>query len=344
MRCHLLEYTKEHYSELEVELKKQLVVRRQSLAGYLETMEWTPASGSEITLLILCRMFNISILVLRSDFIWLSKNVALLKCDVVLVQNCDGHFLGTKRLGGQLVDIGEVPQYKVNKRKSPSIQTSTPKDRDITTSCVELQDADLSPIGEKDNLSKMQDSTFSLNETSESTQRLREEVKKFEETSILDETVKEVASDVNANRVYGKLNIRDIGKDTLSDFSPTVKAPRNSDVLTPNSTQPLNVMTNSIITDESESVPLGIADQDAEDSIHDQELSKGQQGEIYSSESFPVENVQKSSPSEMNLSTPIRQEDDSDYDVNAEKSEISEDRAERAIVKSEICDMNVKVE
>ena len=96
MRCHLLEYAKEHYSELEVELKNQLVVCRQSLAGYLEIMEWTPASGSEITLLILCRMFNISILVLRSDFIWLSKNVAPLKCDVVLVQNCDRHFLSTK--------------------------------------------------------------------------------------------------------------------------------------------------------------------------------------------------------------------------------------------------------
>ena len=39
MRCHLLEYAKEHYSELEVELKNQLVVRRQSLAGYLEIME-----------------------------------------------------------------------------------------------------------------------------------------------------------------------------------------------------------------------------------------------------------------------------------------------------------------
>ena len=153
---------------------------------------------------------------------------------------------------------------------------------------------------------------------------------------------------MNASRVYAKLNIRDIGKDTSSDFLPTVKAPRNSDVLTPNSTQPLNVTTNSIITDESESLPLGVADQDAEDSIHNQELSKGQQGEIYSSESFPVENVEKSSPSEMNSSTPIRQEDDCDatvdYDVNAEKSEISDDRAERAIVKSEICDMNVKVE
>ena len=102
MGLHLLDYTKDNYGELETALKKPLEVRRQSLQNYLEMMEWTPSSGLEITLLIICRMFKISILVVRSNFIWVSENIAPFNADGVLVQNCNGHFLGTKRIDSKL--------------------------------------------------------------------------------------------------------------------------------------------------------------------------------------------------------------------------------------------------
>ena len=126
MRLHLLDYTKENYAELETALKKPLEVHRQSLQNYLELMEWTPSWGSEITWLIICHMFRISILVVHANFIWVSENIAKFSADVVIVQNCNGHFLGMKMIDSKLVDIGEVPWYTVNKRKSPSVKMSTP--------------------------------------------------------------------------------------------------------------------------------------------------------------------------------------------------------------------------
>ena len=149
-------------------------------------MEWTPSSGSEITLLILCHMFRISILVVHSDFTWVSENIAPLSADVVIVRNCNGHFLGMKRIDSKLVDIGEVPRYTVNKCKSPCVKTLTPKERGILTDPVELIDPGVSPISEKQEESSKEDTGFSLNETTSSTRMLWNEVRKFEEGSLED--------------------------------------------------------------------------------------------------------------------------------------------------------------
>ena len=173
----MLNYTKENYVELETALKKQLEVHRQSLQSYLELMEWTPTSGSEITLLILCHMFHISILVVCSDFIWVSENIAPLSADVVIVQNCNGHFLGMKRIDSKLVDIGEVLRYTVNKRKSPCVKTSTPKERGNITDAAEIIDPGVSPILEKEEESSKEDTAFSLTETTSSTRMLQNEVR-----------------------------------------------------------------------------------------------------------------------------------------------------------------------
>ena len=185
MRLHLLDYTKENYGELETALKKPLEVHRQSLQNYLEKMEWTPGSGSEITLLIICYMFKISILVVRADFIRVSENIAPFNADVVIVQNCNGRFLGTKRIDSKLVDIGEVPWYTVNKRKSPSVKMSTPKEqRNGEEPMAELIDPGLSPIVKQENQASKDDTGFSMSETTSSTRRLCQEVIQFEETTM----------------------------------------------------------------------------------------------------------------------------------------------------------------
>ena len=184
MHLHLLDYTKENYGELETALKKPLEVCRQSLQNYLEVMEWTPSSGSEITLLILSHMFRISILVIRTDFIWVSENIAPFNADVVIVQNCNGHFLGMKRIDSKLVDVGEVPQYIVNKCKSPSLKMSTPKERGNDKYVADVIDPGLSPILEQDKQFTKDDTGFSLSETTSSTRMLHNEVRQFEEGTI----------------------------------------------------------------------------------------------------------------------------------------------------------------
>ena len=225
MRLHLLDYTKENYAELETALKKPLEVCRQSLQNYLEMMEWTPSSGSEITLLIICHMFKISILVVRADFIWVSENIAPFSADVVIVQNCNGHFLGTKRIDSKLVDIGEVPQYTVNKRKSPSVKTLTPKEqRNGQEPMAELIDPGLSPILEQENKSLKDDTGFLMSETTSSTRRLHQEVIKFEERTIEenDDSIAEEVEDKKVSENVSKLNIKDIRNDTSSDVTPNI--------------------------------------------------------------------------------------------------------------------------
>ena len=67
--------------------------------------------GFETTLLILAHMFNIDILVLRQDFVWISSKVAPIMCPVVLVQDETGFFLGT--CTDFPIHVGSVPVVTV---------------------------------------------------------------------------------------------------------------------------------------------------------------------------------------------------------------------------------------
>ena len=96
-------------------------------------MEGTSTPGYELTLLIVSDMFTINICVVRSDFLWLSRDVPLEKCQVILVLilvYLSGEYIGTKSTCGKApIYVGPVPKMSVNKnyKKSPSIvQTSTP--------------------------------------------------------------------------------------------------------------------------------------------------------------------------------------------------------------------------
>ena len=245
MCLHLLDYTKENYHELETALKKPLKVRRQSLQNYLEMIEWTPSSGSEITLLIICCMFNISILVVHIDFIWVSENIAPFSADVVIVQNCNGHFLGMKRIDSKLADIGEVPQYIVNKCRSPYVKMLTPKDRgNDKVDMGELIDPGLSTTVEQGKDSTKNDTGFLLSETNSSTRMLQEEVKQFEEGTIEDKEglISGQVEDKKVSQNVQKLDIRDIGIDTGSDISGNITDGNKEILMMQNSTQPIDIM------------------------------------------------------------------------------------------------------
>ena len=130
MRKHLITYCKENIGLLQILLSEQLTQRKLTLQQYMCLMEGTPTCGYEITLLILSQMFNIAILVIRSDFLWVSTQVPPRECPVVIIQNTSGKFLGTKSTCGvNAVSVGTVPKISVNKRRSPVlINSSTPDD------------------------------------------------------------------------------------------------------------------------------------------------------------------------------------------------------------------------
>ena len=116
MRTHLIDYAEKNEMEIREIVDPLLKKRGMNFQEYLQMMKRQTTCGFEITLLILARMFKISILVVRSDYLWLSEDIAPIHCDVVLVQASDGNFYGTKT--NRKVDIGEVPKFDKPKREA----------------------------------------------------------------------------------------------------------------------------------------------------------------------------------------------------------------------------------
>ena len=229
MRQHLIEYTEANHDHLETVLSDNLRYRNMSLKDYIDAMKYTPTCGFDITLLILSIMFKIDILVVRSDFLWVSGEVAPNQCQIVLVQGCNGSFLGTKKNDGtHFVNVGEVPKIVVNKCKNKnSINTSAPltNSKSKAATLQRTMEDQLSPIiRERVNAGDL-NASFDPNETSESTQILRNEVKQFEEklacesstTCTLTSTEKDKEkvdtekSEINDLSEEGHLRIQDIG-------------------------------------------------------------------------------------------------------------------------------------
>ena len=52
-------------------------------------------SELEVTLLILSCLYRCGIMVIRSDFVWLSHSIKPELCPIVIVQNATGQFMGT---------------------------------------------------------------------------------------------------------------------------------------------------------------------------------------------------------------------------------------------------------
>ena len=250
MRQHLIEYTEANHDHLETLLSHNLGYRNISLKDYIDAMKYTPTCGFDITLLILSIMFKIDILVMRTDFLWVSGQVAPNQCQIVLVQGCNGSFLGTKKIdGSHFVNVGEVPKILVNKRKKKnSVNTSTPITNSMAKAATlqKQMEEQLSPIiHERDNAGDL-NASFDHNETSESTQILRNEVKQFEEklgcessatfnstsTDKDKEKVDAEKSEINDLAEEGQLRIEDIGggseDEEITDPDRTVEAPETA--------------------------------------------------------------------------------------------------------------------
>ena len=96
MRYHLHSYGKNNGKELSKKLVGALRKRNLDFSTYLAKMYYCTICGFEITLMVLSRMYNVDVVVIRPDFVWLSRAVAPITCGIVLVQDSSGNFLGTK--------------------------------------------------------------------------------------------------------------------------------------------------------------------------------------------------------------------------------------------------------
>ena len=179
-------------------------------------MEGTPTCGYEITLLILSQMFNIVILVIRSDFLWVSTQVPPRECPVVIIQNTSGEFLGSKSTCGvHPISVGTVPKISVNRRRSPIlVKSSTPDDysRKHAQEFDNRLKEELSPIPENDENLECRSVDSEFNESLD----LLASLNKVEITK--DKVLGD--SDHNTNNVAKgnvHLNIKDIGNDMSDD-------------------------------------------------------------------------------------------------------------------------------
>ena len=96
MRYHAHSFATRHRDKLEVILINLLAQRSVDYDGYLDKMFNIRTCGFETTLIIVSIMLGIDICVLHPGFVWLSEDVPPYKCPVVLVQDINGRFYGTK--------------------------------------------------------------------------------------------------------------------------------------------------------------------------------------------------------------------------------------------------------
>ena len=111
MWYHLHSYGTNNEKELSKRLVGALQKRNLDLSIYLVKMYYCTTCAYEITLLLLSQMNNVDIVLIRPDFVWLSRPVAPITCGIVLVQDASGNFLGTKT--NNPVYIGLVPKISL---------------------------------------------------------------------------------------------------------------------------------------------------------------------------------------------------------------------------------------
>ena len=146
MRNNLLRYIEANREELELLVEGNLHDRDMTFDEYVTMMKKNETCGYKITLRIIGEMFQVAILVVHSDFLWISEKVEQINCGIVLVQNCEGCFYGTQ--GKKKVNIGVV--LKVMSPLSKKSKTSTPRKGGDSESGENPFKADLSPVVEKE--------------------------------------------------------------------------------------------------------------------------------------------------------------------------------------------------
>ena len=146
MHTDLLRYIEANRDDLELMVEGNLYDRDMTFDEYLSMMKRNVTCGYEITLRIIGEMFQVPILVVRSDFLWISEKVEPINCGIVLVQNAEGCFYGMQ--GKKKINVGVVP--KVMSPLSKRSKTSTPRKGLHSASGDNPFKVELSPVLEKE--------------------------------------------------------------------------------------------------------------------------------------------------------------------------------------------------
>ena len=111
MRYHVMQFFEENKEDLSAKLIPMLKYRPSiNLSKWQKMMLERTTCGYELTLVVLDKLFNTPILVLREDYIWTSREIVPFKCPIVVVLTRDGNFKGTK---GHRVRVGQVPKVVI---------------------------------------------------------------------------------------------------------------------------------------------------------------------------------------------------------------------------------------
>ena len=176
MRHHLTDYINQNFEEIGELVKNVLEHQHMTLEQYLAKMEQSIMCGYEITLLILVHMYKTDIVVIHSDKVWMSRDVPVMCCPIVVVQNLNGEFLGMKVMRPWF--IGGVPsiRFKKDKKSTFKLHTLTPiKNNKGGSVKIALQsDLGVSPIFvvKSEKPEKTTDSEFAIESSHKNAQQL----------------------------------------------------------------------------------------------------------------------------------------------------------------------------
>ena len=95
--------------QFELSLQK----RKITMNDYIEAMVKMKTSGLDITVLILCQMFNLSCVLLIDDFMWKSIDIRMEDFDIYLLVFKSGRFISATRNDGSRLLV-EIPKCAEN--------------------------------------------------------------------------------------------------------------------------------------------------------------------------------------------------------------------------------------
>ena len=82
-----------------------LDIRDLDIHTYMQKMINRRTSGMDITLLVLCEMFELDMVVLFEEYLWKSENVPLLDMDIAMILLEGGHFVACLPKDGNKIEV-----------------------------------------------------------------------------------------------------------------------------------------------------------------------------------------------------------------------------------------------
>ena len=95
--------TKKYLHMIQEQYEASLQKRGITMHDYIEAMVKMKTSGLDITVLMLCQMFQLSCIVLIDDYMWKSVDIKIEDFDVYLLMYKGGRFISTKRNDGSKI-------------------------------------------------------------------------------------------------------------------------------------------------------------------------------------------------------------------------------------------------